>query len=290
MGQKINPIGFRLAVRRDWDSQWFARKREYADQLLLDYRLRQHIERKFAQAMIAKIEIVRQEKIMIKVHCAKPGLVIGKKGEDIDILRKEVRLMSGRAEVDVDIKEIRQPESNATLVARNIATQLEKRVMFRRAMRRALMNAERVGVKGIKIMCKGRLNGAEIARFERYHRGRVPLHTLRADVQYGLAEAMTSMGVIGVKVWIFHGETPARVKYNRAIADEALSRSVEINADGEAATVTAELTEEASKKEAKARSRRRYSIDDGDSKLHSFDQTDFPEEDLDDLEDEDAGT
>ncbi|MCY4324467.1 MAG: 30S ribosomal protein S3 [Betaproteobacteria bacterium] len=296
MGQKINPIGFRLAMRRNWDSQWFARKRDFAEQVLLDYKLREHIESKYAQAMIAKIEILRQQKIKINIHCVKPGMIIGRKGGDIDTLRAHARKMCNSGEVEVDIREIRQPESNATLVALNIAAQLEKRVMFRRAMRRALLSAERVGVQGIKIMCKGRLNGAEIARFERYHRGRVPLHTLRAKIDYGFAQAKTSMGVIGIKVWIFHGESAARQKQNRALEDEAFSRKVEIGADGEgevkpsAETDTSETEEmiaEASKKAAQVRSRSGRNIDDVGADDH-FDEDDFAD-DLDDLQD-DAGT
>ena len=293
MGQKINPVGFRLAMRRDWHSQWFARKRQFAEQVLLDYNLRRHIESKYAQAMIAKIEIVRQQKIRINIHCAKPGMIIGRKGGDIDILRAYARKMCGSDEVEVDIREIRQPESNATLVALNIAAQLEKRVMFRRAMRRALLNAERIGVQGIKIMCKGRLNGAEIARFERYHRGRVPLHTLRAKIDYGFAQARTSMGVIGVKVWIFQGESAARQKQNRALEEEAFSRKVEIGADAAEAAAEApeagaeeEMIAEASKKAAQVRSRSSRPPDEEGADDH-FDEDDFAD-DLDDLQD-DAG-
>lgn len=294
MGQKINPVGFRLTMRRNWHSQWFARKQAFADQVLLDYKLRQHIEKKYAQAMIAKIEIVRQQEIKIKIHCAKPGMIIGRKGGDIDILRAYARKVCNSKEVEVDIREIHQPESNAALVALNIAAQLEKRVMFRRAMRRALLNAERVGVQGIKIMCKGRLNGAEIARFERYHRGRVPLHTLRAKIDYGFAQAKTSMGVIGVKVWIFQGESAARQKHNRALEEDAFSRKVEIGADGAAVEAEAEdgagaeeLIAEASKKAAQVRSRVSRSLDDHGADEH-FDEDDFAD-DLDDLQDDDAG-
>jgi len=207
MGQKVNPTGFRLGIASDWNSKWFASKRAYATNLLSDLRVREFLKKKLAQASVSRIEIKRPaKKAFITIHTARPGVVIGKKGEDIDALRKQLTKMMPGVEVDIGVEEIRNPELDAYLVAESIAQQLERRIMFRRAMKRAGQNTMRLGALGIKIRVSGRLNGSEIARSEQYREGRVPLHTLRADIDYGLAEAHTTYGVIGVKVWIFKGE------------------------------------------------------------------------------------
>jgi small subunit ribosomal protein S3 len=209
MGQKIHPTGFRLAVNRNWTSKWFANSKHYADVLNEDIRVREYLRRKLSHASVAKISIERPARnARITIHSARPGVVIGKKGEDIETLRSDLRRMMG-GEVGLNIEEIRKPEVDAQLVADSIAQQLEKRIMFRRAMKRAMQNAMRLGAQGIKVMSAGRLNGAEIARSEWYREGRVPLHTLRADIDYGFSEARTTYGVIGVKVWIFKGEVLA---------------------------------------------------------------------------------
>jgi small subunit ribosomal protein S3 len=205
MGQKINPIGLRLGINRTWDSRWFATK-DYGDLLHEDVRLREYLSEKLEQAGVAKIVIERPaKKARITIHSARPGVVIGKKGADIEKLRSDVAKMTN-AEVSLNILEIRKPEIDATLVAENIAQQLERRVAFRRAMKRAVQSAMRLGAQGIRINCGGRLGGAEIARVEWYREGRVPLHTLRADIDFGTATAFTTMGTCGVKVWIFKGE------------------------------------------------------------------------------------
>jgi small subunit ribosomal protein S3 len=206
MGQKVNPIGFRLGVTRDWTAKWYAGRRDYTENLLADIKLRTHLKKKLAGAAVSLIVIERPaQSINITVHTARPGIVIGKKGEDIEKLRQELGRLAGRP-VQVAVEEVRQPELDAQLVAENVAQQLEKRIMFRRAMKRTVTNAMRLRAQGIKIMVAGRLNGAEIARTEWYREGRVPLHTLRADIDYGFAEAFTTYGAIGVKVWIFKGE------------------------------------------------------------------------------------
>lgn len=206
MGQKVNPIGFRLGITRDWTAKWYAGRREYTGNLIADIKLRKHLKQKLSGAAVSQIEIARPaQSINITVHTARPGIVIGKKGEDIEKLRQELTRLAGRP-VQVAVEEVRQPELDAQLVAENVAQQLEKRIMFRRAMKRTVTNAMRLRAQGIKIMVAGRLNGAEIARTEWYREGRVPLHTLRADIDYGFAEAFTTYGVIGVKVWIFKGE------------------------------------------------------------------------------------
>jgi small subunit ribosomal protein S3 len=206
MGQKVNPVGLRLGINRTWDSRWFA-KREYADLLHEDFKIREFLEERLGQqAGIARIIIERPaKKARVTIHSARPGVVIGKKGADIDKLRSDLAKMTA-AEVSLNIVEIRKPEIDAKLVAENIANQLERRVAFRRAMKRAVQSAMRLGALGIRINCSGRLGGAEIARMEWYREGRVPLHTLRADVDYGTATAFTTMGTCGVKVWIFRGE------------------------------------------------------------------------------------
>jgi small subunit ribosomal protein S3 len=207
MGQKIHPTGFRLAVNRGWASRWYANNRAFAAMLNEDIRVRDFLRKKLAHAAVSRVVIERPAKnARITVHSARPGVVIGKKGEDIEGLRAELQRML-RVPVHVNIEEIRKPELDAQLVADSIATQLQKRIMFRRAMKRAITNAMRLGAQGIKIASSGRLNGIEIARSEWYREGRVPLHTLRADIDYGFAEAKTTYGVIGIKVWVFKGET-----------------------------------------------------------------------------------
>ncbi|MBV7433582.1 30S ribosomal protein S3 [Cardiobacteriaceae bacterium TAE3-ERU3] len=206
MGQKVHPIGFRLGISKDWVSKWYAEGRDYADFLEKDHEVREFIRKKLAHASVSKIQIERPRNgAQITIFTARPGIVIGKKGEDIEVLKKEVSKLMG-VPTSINIEEIRRPELDAYLVAENIAQQLERRVMFRRAMKRAVASTMRLGAAGIKVSISGRLNGAEIARTEWYREGRVPLHTLRADIDYGLAEAHTTYGVIGVKVWIFKGE------------------------------------------------------------------------------------
>ena len=206
MGQKINPIGLRLGVNRTWDSRWFANKSEYGKLLHEDIKIRAKLQEVLKQAAISKIVIERpHKKCRVNIHSARPGVVIGKKGADIDKLRKMVAKLT-KSEVAINIVEVRKPEVDATLVAESIAQQLERRVAFRRAMKRAVQSAMRLGAEGIRINCSGRLGGAEIARLEWYREGRVPLHTLRADVDYGVATAHTAYGTCGIKVWIFKGE------------------------------------------------------------------------------------
>ncbi len=205
MGHKINPIGLRLGITRTWDSRWYADK-DYAKLLHDDIKLRNHLRGKLQQAGVSRVVIERPaKKPRVTIYAARPGVVIGKKGQDIDSLRKELSSMA-KADVALNIMEIRKPEIDATLVAENIAQQLERRVAFRRAMKRAVQSAMRLGAQGIKITCSGRLGGAEIARIEWYREGRVPLHTLRADIDYGVGTAKTTYGTCGVKVWIFKGE------------------------------------------------------------------------------------
>ena len=209
MGQKIHPTGFRLAVTRNWGSKWFSNSKNYAGTLAQDIRIREYLGKKLSHASVAKVTIERPAKnARITIHSARPGVVIGKKGEDIETLRGDLRKMMG-GEVGLNIEEIRKPEIDAQLIADSIAQQLEKRIMFRRAMKRAMQNAMRLGAQGIKVMSAGRLNGAEIARSEWYREGRVPLHTLRADIDYGFAEARTTYGKIGIKVWVFKVEVMA---------------------------------------------------------------------------------
>lgn len=208
MGQKVNPIGLRLGINRTWDSRWFAGK-NYADLLHEDLSLRDYLHDKLKQAGISRIVIERPAgRARVTIHSARPGVVIGKKGQDIEKLRQELNKITGK-DVALNIVEVRKPEIDAKLVAENIAQQLERRVAFRRAMKRAVQSAMRLGAEGIRINCAGRLGGAEIARTEWYREGRVPLHTLRADIDYGLAEAHTTYGVCGVKVWVFKGEIMA---------------------------------------------------------------------------------
>jgi small subunit ribosomal protein S3 len=223
MGQKVNPNGIRLGIVKDWTSKWYADKREYANLLNTDLDVREFLRKKLSHASVSKIEIQRPAKnARIVIHTARPGIVIGKKGEDIEALRAEVSRMMA-VPVHIGVEEIRKPELDAYLVAESIAGQLERRIMFRRAMKRAVTNAMRLGAEGIKVMVGGRLNGAEIARSEWYREGRVPLHTLRADIDYGFAEARTTSGVIGVKVWIFKGEVIERAPEPAAVEAEAAS-------------------------------------------------------------------
>ena len=206
MGHKIHPTGIRLGIVKDWTSKWYADSKHFPDLLNTDMQVRAYLRKKLAQASVSRIQIDRPaNNAHITIHTARPGVVIGKKGEDIDKLRKEVSDLMG-VPVHLSIEEIRKPELDAQLVAESITQQLEKRIMFRRAMKRAVQNAMRLGAGGIKVNIAGRLNGAEIARSEWYREGRVPLHTLRADIDYGFAEARTTYGVLGVKVWIFKGE------------------------------------------------------------------------------------
>jgi len=206
MGHKVHPTGIRLGISKDWNSKWFANKREYAQYLTADLKVRELLRKKLAQAGISRIQIERPAKsARITIHTARPGVVIGKKGEDIEKLRKEVSSVMG-VPAHINVSEVRKPEIDAQLVAESIAQQLERRIMFRRAMKRAVGNAMRLGALGIKVNVGGRLNGAEIARSEWYREGRVPLHTLRADIDYGFAEAKTTYGIIGIKVWVYKGE------------------------------------------------------------------------------------
>lgn len=205
MGQKVNPIGLRLGIVKTWESRWFADKK-YSDYILEDHNIRKFIKKKLFHAGIARIEIERSSKrVRLRIYTARPGIVIGKKGAEIELLKKELEKRISQ-EALIDIQEVRKPEIDAQLVAENVALQIERRVAFRRAMKRGVSSAMRFGAKGIKIICSGRLGGAEMARTEWYKEGRVPLHTLRADIDYGFIEAKTTYGIIGVKVFIFKGE------------------------------------------------------------------------------------
>jgi len=209
MGQKVNPLGIRLGITRDWTSRWYAGKKQFPMHVHTDFRVRQFLRKRLAEASVSRIQIERAaKKVNITIQTARPGIVIGKKGEDIEKLRQETAKLLGMVVTDVrlNIAEIRKPELDSQLVADSIAQQIEKRVMFRRAMKRAVMSTMRSGALGVKVRVSGRLNGAEIARTEWYREGRIPLHTFRADIDYGLSEAHTTYGVIGVKVWIFKGE------------------------------------------------------------------------------------
>ncbi len=207
MGQKVHPTGIRLGIVKEYNSKWYANSKQYADYLNSDLEVRAFLKKKLSQASVSRIQIERTAgSANITIYTARPGLVIGKKGEDIERLRKQVTAMMDLPQVHINIEEIRKPELDAQLVAESVAQQLERRIMFRRAMKRAVQNTMRLGAQGIRINVAGRLNGAEIARTEWYREGRVPLHTLRADIDYGFAEAETTYGIIGVKVWIFKGE------------------------------------------------------------------------------------
>jgi len=209
MGQKVNPLGIRLGITRDWVSKWYAGKKQFADQIHTDYQVRQFLHKKLAEASVSRVHIERAaRKVNVTIHTARPGIVIGKKGEDIEKLRAETARLIGMpvGDVRLNVAEIRKPELDSQLVAEGIAQQIEKRVMFRRAMKRAVMSTMRSGALGMKVRLSGRLNGSEIARTEISREGRVPLHTFRADIDYATAEARTTYGVIGIKVWIFKGE------------------------------------------------------------------------------------
>ena len=227
MGHKVHPIGFRLGITTEWESRWYAENKGYSDTLITDLAVRDYIRKKLAHASVSRIQIDRPARsAKIVIHTARPGIVIGKKGEDIDSLRNAVSKKMG-VPVHLSVEEIRKPELDAKLVAENIAQQLERRIMFRRAMKRAVGNAMRLGAGGIRVNVGGRLNGAEIARSEWYRDGRVPLHTLRADIDYGLAEANTTYGIIGVKVWIFKGEIFEPEKIDTSDAPEPESAATE---------------------------------------------------------------
>ncbi len=206
MGQKVHPYGFRLGVNKPWKSNWFAKK-EYPELLLEDIKLRKHLKKVLSHAGVSNVEIERSaNRIRINIHTARPGIIIGKKGLEVDRLKEELQRMIGGKQVNLNIKEIRRAELDANLIAQNIALQLEKRISFRRAMKKSVVSSLRFGAKGIKIRCSGRLAGAEIARSEWYREGRVPLHTLRADIDYGTHEALTTYGIIGIKVWVYKGD------------------------------------------------------------------------------------
>jgi small subunit ribosomal protein S3 len=244
MGQKVNPLGIRLGITRDWVSKWYASKRQFALLVHTDFRVREFLKKKLAEASVSRILIERAaKKVSITIQTARPGIVIGKKGEDIDKLRAETaRLLElPVADVRLNIAEIRKPELDAQLVAEGIAQQIEKRVMFRRAMKRAVMSTMRSGALGMKVRMSGRLNGAEIARTEWVREGRVPLHTFRADIDYGLAESHTTYGVIGVKVWIFKGEVfdQAELERNAQAGAEAAAVTAAATAAAAAATAAA---------------------------------------------------
>lgn len=225
MGQKVNPIGLRLGINKTWDSRWYA-DAEYATKLHEDIKIRRYIKKHLALAGVSKIVIERPAKMaQISIHTARPGVVIGKKGADIEKIKKDLERVT-KDEVQLNIIEIRKPELDALLIAEGIAQQLERRVAFRRAMKRAVQSAMRLGAEGIRINCSGRLGGAEIARMEWYREGRVPLHTLRADVDYGIAKAHTTYGVIGLKVWVFKGEIMSESEQNRMSAPAATMAQV----------------------------------------------------------------
>lgn len=217
MGQKINPIGLRLRINKTWDSRWFSSE-NYADKLHEDIRIRRHVKKALNQAGVSKVVIERTgKKCYVTVHSARPGIIIGKKGADIDKVKKDLQKFT-KDEVQVNINEVRKPELDSTLIAESIAQQLERRVAFRRAMKRAVQSAMRMGAEGIRINVSGRLGGAEISRMEWYREGRVPLHTLRADIDYGIARALTTYGIIGVKVWVFKGEIMKEQEIQRSPA------------------------------------------------------------------------
>jgi small subunit ribosomal protein S3 len=205
LGQKVNPTGFRLGITKTWNSRWFAGK-DYSKFIVDDFRIREFLKKKLYHAGISSIEIERwANRIRLRIYAARPGIVIGKKGSEIELLKKDLEKLVSQ-ELVIDIQEVRKPEVDAQLVAENVAMQIERRVAFRRAMKRSVSSALRFGAKGIKICCSGRLGGAEMARTEWYREGRIPLHTLRADIDYGFAEAHCTYGIIGVKVWVFHGD------------------------------------------------------------------------------------
>jgi len=242
MGQKVNPLGIRLGITRDWVSKWYAGKRQFPILVHTDFRVREFLKKRLSDASVSRVLIERAaKKVSITIQTARPGIVIGKKGEDIEKLRLETAKMLGMSVGDVrlNIAEIRKPELDAQLVAEGIAQQIEKRVMFRRAMKRAVMSTMRSGALGVKVRMSGRLNGSEIARTEWVREGRIPLHTFRADIDYGLAEALTTYGIIGVKVWIFKGEVFDKAALERAAEPVAEAAAVPAPAAAPAAEATA---------------------------------------------------
>ncbi|MDZ4816490.1 MAG: 30S ribosomal protein S3 [Verrucomicrobiota bacterium] len=231
MGQKVNPIGFRIAITRDWRSKWYASKADCARFILEDYRVREFLKKKLASAAVPKILIERaSSRIRITIFTARPGIVIGRKGTEIDKLKEEISRITGNKEIYVDISEVKTPELDAQLVAENIGLQIERRISFRRAMKKSIQTTMDFGAEGIKIRCAGRLGGAEIARTEPARAGKVPLHTLRANIDYGFAEAMTQAGKIGIKVWIYKGEAarlaPQPLKQKRDAQNEQATATV----------------------------------------------------------------
>lgn len=222
MGQKVNPHGLRVGVIKDWDAKWYANDRDFADNLIEDNKIREFVKSKLYTAGVSKIEIERAAKrVRINIETAKPGMVIGKGGQGIETLKNNLKSIVGNKNILINIVEIKKPEANAQLVAENIALQLEKRISFRRAMKQSMQRAMKAGLKGIKTACSGRLGGAEIARTEQYHEGTIPLQTLRADIDYGFAEADTIYGKIGVKVWTYKGEVLPTKKVNKEEKAEA---------------------------------------------------------------------
>ncbi|MBI3316357.1 MAG: 30S ribosomal protein S3 [Candidatus Omnitrophica bacterium] len=230
MGQKVHPVGFRLGIVKTWDSLWYANKRDFSKFLHEDKKIREHVKKTFNQAAIAKVTIERaSEKIRVNIHTARPGVIIGRKGADIDRLREDLQGMTKNKEVHINIREIKNPAIEAQLIAENIALQLEKRIAFRRAMKKAIQQAMDSGGKGIKIQTKGRLAGSEIARAEGYLEGKVPLHTLRADIDYGFAESLTTYGKIGVKVIVYKGEILRKVSVRPEKKEETLIAPAEVS-------------------------------------------------------------
>jgi small subunit ribosomal protein S3 len=223
MGQKVNPYGFRLGITTDWKSRWFATRREYSENLIQDYRVREYLMTELPHAAISRVEVERtRDRIRVDVHTARPGIVIGRKGSEADRLRAGLGEITGNNRVQLNIQEIKEPELDAALIAQGVADQLAGRIAFRRAMKRAVQNAQKAGALGIKVQCSGRLGGAEMSRTEWYREGRVPLHTLRADVDYGFREARTTYGRIGVKVWIYKGDIlPYKSQFEDKITREA---------------------------------------------------------------------
>ncbi len=255
MGQKIHPTGFRLAVTRDWTARWYANNQDFAKTLADDLAVRAFLKKRLAHASVGRVIIERPAKnARITLFSARPGVVIGKKGEDIERLKAELQKMMG-VQVHVNIEEVRKPETDAQLIADSIAQQLERRIMFRRAMKRSIQNAMRLGVQGIKIMSAGRLNGIEIARTEWYREGRVPLHTLRANIDYGVAEAKTTYGIIGIKVWVYKGEVLGRNEQPAAGEPEEPRRNRRGRNDGEGRGPRRGARREAERTEGAAESR-----------------------------------
>ena len=253
MGQKIHPIGFRLAVNKNWGSRWYANSKNFGAMLNEDLKVRDYLKKKLAHASVGRVVIERPAKdARITIYSARPGVVIGKKGEDIEVLKAELRRILGVQMVHVNIEEIRKPEIDAQLIADSIAQQLEKRIMFRRAMKRAMQNAMRLGAQGIKIASSGRLNGIEIARNEWYREGRVPLHTLRADIDYGFGEAKTTYGVIGIKVWVYKGETVGKSEQPATVPGSAPEEAPQPKKVRKAPAPAAKTEAPAAKSEASA--------------------------------------